>query len=251
MNGGSVGVFCADGLGDADAVGGGAGDAARVAAALAAGVDAARGDAFERCAAQDADGGRKASLDARQKGVRRSEAAQAAVHIRDGGAQRIGDIRREDRAQIGRRNARRVGGQHLAEASARAAAQKVFGALHGRGIALPSRAEGGALERALEGDAVERVAAVASIDIKEDEEAVLRLARDLRVPSRFYSSEELNSLQGEFTSSQFVRHVTDVDCVCERSAAMASGGNRFLLRKTAEDGMTVAVCSREITPRFV
>lgn len=97
----------------------------------------------------------------------------------------------------------------------------------------------------------ERVAAVASIDIKEDEEAVLRLARDLRVPSRFYSSEELNSLQGEFTSSQFVRHVTDVDCVCERSAAMASGGNRFLLRKTAEDGMTVAVCSREITPRFV
>ena len=97
----------------------------------------------------------------------------------------------------------------------------------------------------------ERVAAVASIDIKRDEEAVLQLARDLRVPSRFYSSEELNSLQGEFTSSQFVRHVTDVDCVCERSAAMASGGNRFLLRKTAEDGMTVAVCSREITPRFV
>lgn len=98
---------------------------------------------------------------------------------------------------------------------------------------------------------LERVAAVASIDIKKDEEAILRLARDFRVPSKFYSSEELNSLEGEFTTSQFVRQVTDVDCVCERSAAKASGGNRFLLRKTAEDGMTVAVCSREISPRFV
>lgn len=97
----------------------------------------------------------------------------------------------------------------------------------------------------------ERVAAVASIDLKKDEEAILRLARDLRAPSKFYSSEELNSLQGDFTTSQFVRHITDVDCVCERSAAMASGGNRFLLRKTAEDGMTVAVCSRNISPRFV
>ena len=97
----------------------------------------------------------------------------------------------------------------------------------------------------------ERVAAVASIDIKKDEEAILQLARDLRVPSRFYSSGELNSLEGEFTSSQFVRSVTDVDCVCERSAAMAAGGNDFLLRKTAEDGMTVAVCLRQISPRFV
>ncbi len=97
----------------------------------------------------------------------------------------------------------------------------------------------------------ERVAAVASIDIKSDEKAILLLARDLRVPSRFYSSGELNSLEGEFTSSQFVKGVTDVDCVCERSAAMASGGNDFLLRKTAEDGMTLAICTREISPRFV
>ena len=101
------------------------------------------------------------------------------------------------------------------------------------------------------GVAPERVCTVASIDLKSDEEAILRLARDLRVPSRFYSSGELNSLEGEFTTSQFVRQVTDVDCVCERSAAMAAGGNDFLLRKTAEDGMTVAVCLRQISPRFV
>ena len=101
------------------------------------------------------------------------------------------------------------------------------------------------------GIAPERVSAVASIDIKRDEEAVLELARCLRAPARFYSSEELNSLEGDFSRSRFVQSVTEVDCVCERSAAMAAGGNDFILRKTARDGMTVAVCRRDISPRFV
>lgn len=99
--------------------------------------------------------------------------------------------------------------------------------------------------------APERVGTVASIDLKRDEAAVLELARSLGARVVFYSAEELNSLEGDFSESRFVRSVTDVDCVCERSAAKASGGNDFLLRKTARDGMTVAVCSREITPRFV
>lgn len=97
----------------------------------------------------------------------------------------------------------------------------------------------------------ERVATVASIDIKRDEEAILELARDLKAPARFYTAGELNSLEGDYSKSQFVQSVTDVDCVCERSAAMASGGNDFILRKTARDGMTVAVCRRRIEPRFV
>ena len=109
------------------------------------------------------------------------------------------------------------------------------------------------ISETLEGLAVapERVGVVASIDLKKDEEAVVGLARSLRSKSVFYSSEELNSLEGNFSSSKFVRSVTDVDCVCERSAAKASGGNHFILRKTARDGMTVAVCIRDISPRFV
>ena len=98
--------------------------------------------------------------------------------------------------------------------------------------------------------APERVCAVASIDIKSDEEAILSLARRLGVPAKFYSSGELMSLQGEFSSSKFVRQVTEVDCVCERSAVAAEGG-RLIRRKTARDGMTVALCEREIHLRFV
>lgn len=101
------------------------------------------------------------------------------------------------------------------------------------------------------GIAPERVGAVASIDIKKDEEAILELAAGLRSPISFYTAEELNSVEGDFSRSEFVRSVTAVDCVCERSAAKASGGNDFILRKTAEDGMTVAVCLRHTEARFV
>ncbi len=100
------------------------------------------------------------------------------------------------------------------------------------------------------GIAPQRVASVSSIDLKIDEVAVMQLARGLRVPFRFYTSDQLNSLEGDFSSSPFVKRFTEVDCVCERSAAMASGGINFLLRKTAEDGMTLAICRVDIEPRF-
>ena len=100
------------------------------------------------------------------------------------------------------------------------------------------------------GIARQRVAAVSSIDIKRDEEAILELARRLRVPASFHSAEELNSLRGEFSRSEFVSSVTDVDCVCERSAAIA-GGEEFVLRKTPMDGMTLAICSKKVEARFL
>lgn len=115
----------------------------------------------------------------------------------------------------------------------------------------PSKMYGFIMETLSEnGIAPERVCAVASIDIKRDEEAILALARRLGVPAKFYSSEELMSLPGEYSSSTFVKGVTDVDCVCERSA-VAAGGGRLIMRKRARDGMTAALCEREIHPRFV
>lgn len=101
-----------------------------------------------------------------------------------------------------------------------------------------------------EGIAPERIAAIASIDLKKDEKAILDLARALRSPVSFHSAEELNSLQGEFSRSEFVNRITSVDCVCERSAVIA-GGERFIRRKTAEDGMTIAICIKDVRPRFL
>ena len=58
------------------------------------------------------------------------------------------------------------------------------------------------------GIAPERVGAIASIDLKKDEAAILDLASSLRAPVTFHTSDELNSLKGEFSSSGFVRSVT-------------------------------------------
>lgn len=101
-----------------------------------------------------------------------------------------------------------------------------------------------------DGIASERVGAVASIDIKKDETAIIDTARMLRAPLTFYTSDQLNALEGEFSRSEFVNSITSVDCVCERSAA-ACGGTEFVRRKTPEGGMTIAVCTRPFSARFL
>ncbi len=96
----------------------------------------------------------------------------------------------------------------------------------------------------------QRIGAVCSIDLKKDEEAILSLARHFRVPANFYSSEELLELEGEFSKSEFVKSVTAVDCVCERSSVRPFGGE-IIRRKTAKDGMTLAICRRPMDVRFL
>lgn len=100
-----------------------------------------------------------------------------------------------------------------------------------------------------EGIAPERVSSVNSIDIKSDEKAILDLARGLKVPARFHSAETLNAIEGEFSGSGFVKSITDVDCVCERSALMSGG--ELILTKTAKDGMTLALARTPMIARFL
>lgn len=95
-----------------------------------------------------------------------------------------------------------------------------------------------------------RIAAVCSIDLKKDEKAILNLASHIGAPARFYTSDELMEVEGEFTKSEFVRTVTAVDCVCERSSLRPYGGE-LIRRKTAEDGMTLAICRRQMDVRFL
>ncbi len=93
-----------------------------------------------------------------------------------------------------------------------------------------------------------RVGAISSIDIKSKEEAILELGAEYKVRPQFYTADQLMSLQGEFSKSEFVKSVTSVDCVCERSAVY--GGGELILKKTAKDGMTIAIAKKKITPRF-
>ena len=94
-----------------------------------------------------------------------------------------------------------------------------------------------------------RVRGIASIDLKKDEPALHELSKRLDAPLSFYTSEELMSLEGEFSKSEFVKSITSVDCVCERSAVMLGKGT-IIRKKTARDGMTLAISKNDLTPRF-
>lgn len=85
----------------------------------------------------------------------------------------------------------------------------------------------------------EAVAGAASIDLKSDEAGMNACCRNHGWPVAFYTAEQLNAVPGDFVPSEFVRNTVGVDNVCERAAA-ASGG-KIIVRKTALDGVTVAV----------
>ncbi|MCD8355517.1 MAG: cobalt-precorrin 5A hydrolase [Clostridia bacterium] len=85
------------------------------------------------------------------------------------------------------------------------------------------------------------IASVSSIDLKQDEPAVRKLAEAWKVPASFYTAQELEQVQGDFPISEFVRRTTGTDNVCQRSAAKASGEGACLLAKTAQNGMTISM----------
>jgi len=93
------------------------------------------------------------------------------------------------------------------------------------------------------------VCRVCSIDIKADEPALAEFCRKYSLPLHFYSAAELGSLSGDFNGSDFVRKITGVDNVCERSAVLGSGG-QLLCAKTTISGVTMALAIAPYTVSF-
>ncbi|HAE61352.1 MAG TPA: cobalamin biosynthesis protein CbiG [Eubacteriaceae bacterium] len=84
------------------------------------------------------------------------------------------------------------------------------------------------------------VSSINSIDLKKDEYGIKKAADIFKVPFHTYSKDELNSLHGEFTNSDFVKSIAGVDSVCERSAIMGSKNGRLFINKTVVNSVTVA-----------
>ncbi|MBO4706078.1 MAG: precorrin-4 C(11)-methyltransferase [Spirochaetaceae bacterium] len=114
------------------------------------------------------------------------------------------------------------------------------------------------------------ICTIASIDLKKTEKGLLELAQYLHVPFVTYTAQELAQVPGEFSESDFVREQTGVSNVCERAAVMCAGascsgeggvncagpdctvagdGCNLVCKKTAGNGITVAVAKRK--PKIV
>ncbi|MBD5152427.1 MAG: cobalt-precorrin 5A hydrolase [Oscillibacter sp.] len=95
----------------------------------------------------------------------------------------------------------------------------------------------------------EAICAVSSIDLKREEAGLLAFCEAHGWPCRFYSAGELKAVSGDFTASDFVKGVTGVDNVCERSAVLASGG-RLYWKKSAGNGVTMALAQMPYAPTW-
>ena len=103
-----------------------------------------------------------------------------------------------------------------------------------------------ALDRFMEQTGLDRrgICQITSIDRKKEEQGLVDLASDLGVPFVTYTSEELLQAPGEYPSSEFVREITGVDNVCQRSAMLGAGdGAAVIAEKTVVDGITMAAAA--------
>ena len=107
------------------------------------------------------------------------------------------------------------------------------------------------LKQSLQEGWMEKTCAIASIDRKAREEGIWELAQYYHLPFVTYPASELQKVQGEFTESEFVRETTGVANVCERAALCHAGaGGELIQKKTASQGMTVAVARRKTILHF-
>lgn len=123
----------------------------------------------------------------------------------------------------------------------------------------------------------EAVCAVASIDLKKEEQGILSYCETEKLPFLTYPAEVLRRAEGDFSGSGFVSAVTGVDNVCERSAVTAAAamseekggagsaaalsgdrgsaeaaasGSMLLCKKSVFDGVTVALAVRKARVEF-
>ena len=79
---------------------------------------------------------------------------------------------------------------------------------------------------------------ISTVDIKKNETALKEFACKLGVPLNFYTAQELEMVEGDFSESEFVRKVAGVGNVCERAAAKSGG--KLIIKKMTGDGVTLA-----------
>ncbi len=89
-----------------------------------------------------------------------------------------------------------------------------------------------------------RVEAVASIDVKKDEEGLKLFTGKYNIPFLTFTADELKKIEGDFEKSDFVLENVGVDNVCERAALAACEEGELVVSKKKGNGVTLAVCKK-------
>lgn len=109
----------------------------------------------------------------------------------------------------------------------------------------------GRVRRLLSGEGIffESIGRVSSIELKKEETGILEFCEKYGLEYVTFSARELQDVEGDFSGSEFVKKITGVDNVCERSAVCGSRGSLIASRQ-AEGGVTAAAAVRKWSIRF-
>jgi cobalt-precorrin 5A hydrolase len=82
---------------------------------------------------------------------------------------------------------------------------------------------------------------LATIELKKDEEGLIKLAETLNIPIDYFLSKELGSVKGIENPSQIVKKYTGTGGVCEAATLLSAEAEQLLIPKQILKNMTVAV----------
>lgn len=89
----------------------------------------------------------------------------------------------------------------------------------------------------------EAIARISSIELKSKEPGILETAEHFNVLPKFYSAEEIQVVESNFKSSEFVKRITGVGAVAEPSAFLSGG--ELLVERVAKNDVTLAVAMKK------
>ncbi|MDA3892523.1 MAG: cobalt-precorrin 5A hydrolase [Salinivirgaceae bacterium] len=91
------------------------------------------------------------------------------------------------------------------------------------------------------------IKSIASISIKENEEAILKAAEELNCSLRFFNAETLQKVDNLFEGSAFVQSTVGVASVSTTSAYLAGKeSGSFIVKKEISEGMTLSIFEQKI-----
>ncbi|MDR3597904.1 cobalt-precorrin 5A hydrolase [Clostridium sp.] len=86
---------------------------------------------------------------------------------------------------------------------------------------------------------IRSVAIVVSVDVKANEDGIIKLAENLNCPFKTFSREEIKKVQDKYDKSEFVLKTIGVTSVCEPCVDIA--GAEIITSKIKHKGMTLAI----------
>jgi len=88
---------------------------------------------------------------------------------------------------------------------------------------------------------IKSIKCLATVDLKKDETGLTELAEELRVPVKYYSTDELNSEKNIKNPSPMVEKHIGVKSVCEAAAILAAKNKKLIVQKQTSANVTAAI----------